>query len=307
LVDWKTDYVRIHQKEYPDKFKQLANDNRFSTTIKNYKNLLLPTLDLSNNAISSDMAFLYSRADSLLKPTAASKVLHMYNPNLFPIWDRSMRNNLYRANGHNPHHYVRWISLMQEEINLTLSKTALQHAISFQDAIVKIQELDVPTKSLLRIYDKVNYNQSRTPQNVQAPRTNAIHEIETKGGTTMARIIGGKEDTGLKLSSFIKEHLPQIYSFSMNKVYGFSFEEEQSLWRSGKMTAAFLKQVASMLQYPTFQVSNYDLLQSLKSDRQKLIDLLEKKPELDTTIRIKSKGPKHLGSSSKLKTRLLDE
>ena len=115
----------------------------------------------------------------------------------------------------------------------------------------------------------------------------------------------GKEDTGLKLSDFLKNQLPKICSFSMNKPGGFTFSEERQLWREGKITASFLKQVSKMLQFQTFQVSNYDLLQSLKDNREKLIKVLQERPELDQNIVIKSKGKSGIGSGT-LKSGLLD-
>jgi len=96
LVYWKTDYVRIHRQEYQNYFRKLADHGQFVSMLQYYINIDLLTIDLSNQNIQTDISFLYGVADSMLKPTAASKIMHMYNPNLFPIWDQRMREYLYR-------------------------------------------------------------------------------------------------------------------------------------------------------------------------------------------------------------------
>lgn len=310
LIDWKTRYVSANREEYVIKFNQLAKHSQFITTINNYRILTLPFINLTNKQIITDLLYIYKEADLILKPTSASKILHMYNPDLFPIWDSFMRINLFRSDGHNPHHYVRWMSLMQNELNLLIEDTKSKFYLSSKDALEKIKGLDHPTCSLLRVMDKVNYNNSRTPLpcNISDDVIRPVDHNEAQKGVNMAIILsGGRVDTGLKVSVFIKDHLPDIDGFSMNKKGGFTFEEEKSLWRQGKMTAAFLKQVGSILQYPTYQTLNKDLLYSLKSDRLKILELLKKKPELDVTIRIKSKDPKPPGGSpGLLKSRLID-
>jgi len=163
LVDWKTDYVRIHRKEYQDYFRKLADHSQFVSMLQYYVNIDLPTIDLSNQNIQTDISFLYGVADSILKPTAASKIMHMYNPNLFPIWDQRMREYLYRSDGHNPGHYVRWMALMQKELNLVMNQFMSSLNITEQEAVDRIKQLDNPTCCLLRIMDKVNYNNSRAP------------------------------------------------------------------------------------------------------------------------------------------------
>ncbi len=101
--------------------------------------------------------------------------------------------------------------------------------------------------------------------------------------------MNGKKNTDLRLSDFLKNYLPEIYSFSLNKLGEFTFHKEQKLWEQGKMTAPFLKQVGGRLGFPTSQVSNYKLLYSLKNQREKLIELLKEQPELDQYIAIKTR------------------
>ena len=238
----------------------------------------------------------------VLGPTSASKVLHMYNPNLFPIWDDYMRKNFFHFRPNKPYQYLQLINLMHDEFTLIIEKLCQSDELSRSEAISKIKNLDKPTFSILRILDKVNYNNSRKPESVKNKNTFSISD--EKGGKVMAIISSaGRQNTGLKLSAFLTNILPQINSFSMNKPGGYTYEEERSLWEEGKMTAAFLKKVASMLEYPTFQSSNYELLNSLSRDRERLIELLEEKPHLDKEIVIKSKGS---GNSGTLKSGLLD-
>lgn len=59
-----------------------------------------------------------------------------------------------------------------------------------------------------------------------------------------------------------------------------------------------------MLQYPTFQVSNRDLLHTLKDKRNRILELLQERPELDETIQIKSKNA--AAKSGTLRSPLLD-
>jgi len=311
LIDWKTTIVRANREEYVVRFKRLAADHQLLTIIADYKAIELPFIDLSNLKTIKDISYIYAQTDSFLKPTSASKILHMFNPNLFPIWDSYMRKNLFRTTGHQSGQYVRWVLLMKEEILLIMKNTMSFFQLSDQDALNKIKQLDHPTGSLLRIMDKINYNNSRTPLPVKMPSETLQDDSrnQTEGGLymRMAKSSGGKVDTGLRLSDFIRNYLPNIDGFSMNKEGGFTFKEEKNLWRQGKMTAAFLKQAASMLQYPTFQVSNYDLLHSLKSDRQKILELLKNKPALDGNIFIKSKRGGTTAASSRLKSHLLDD
>lgn len=162
LIDWKTDYVRIHRKEYHEYFRKLADNKNFISILLRYINIDLPNIDLSNQNIKTDISYLYGLADNALKPTSASKVMHMFNPNLFPIWDQKMRENLYPSNGHNPSHYVRWMTLLQNELNFVIDHL-ISEELSKQEAIDMIKQLDTPTCCLLRIMDKINYNNSRTP------------------------------------------------------------------------------------------------------------------------------------------------
>jgi hypothetical protein len=199
------------------------------------------------------------------------------------------------------------MQLMKDELQLMIDDTKKAFEYSSEDAIGKIKALDHPTCSLLRILDKINYNNSRTPIRksamVKTQETN--DEWNMKGVPRMTPTAKkGKMNTGLNLSEFIRDHLLGIDGFSMNKEGGFTYEEERALWREGKMTAAFLKQVAKMLQYPTWQVSNRDLLYTLKDNRNKILKLLKERPELDETIQIKSKHA--IASSGMLRSPLLD-
>ncbi|MDD5700354.1 MAG: hypothetical protein PHH00_04190 [Candidatus Nanoarchaeia archaeon] len=303
LIDWKTDYVRIHQQLYYKKMEELAAKQQFIQALTSYMTDELPNIDLSCPSISSDIKYIYEVADYILKPTAASKILHMFNPNLFPIWDMRMRENLFHTRSHKPIQYQDIMSKMQKEINIVVKNAMTEFHIMREDALKIIKQLDKPTYSILRIMDKVNYNNSRYKRGNTLLQS---HDKSMEGGNTRMRVTsGGKENTGLRLSDFLKSQLPNISSFSMNKLGGFTFSEEQQLWREGKMTASFLKQVCKMLQYQTYQVSNYDLLQSLKNNRDKLIKVLRERPELDQNIVIKSKGKSGIGSGT-LKSGLLD-
>lgn len=303
LVDWKTDYVRIHRQLYCKKMDELAGKKQFIQTLTLYSTDELPNIDLSCPTVSSDIKYIYQVSDYILKPTAASKILHMFNPDLFPIWDMRMRGNLFRTKSHKPFQYLALMLTMQKEMNFILTNAMTELNMTRDEALKEIKQLDKPTCSILRIMDKINYNNSRVG------RGNTLLQSYDKsmegGNTRMIVTSGGKENTGLKLSDFLKSHLPNIYSFSMNKPGGFIFSEEQQLWREGKMTASFLKQVSKMLQFQTYQVSNYDLLQSLKDNREKLMKVLRERPELDQNIIIKSKAKSGIGSGT-LKSGLLD-
>lgn len=237
LIDWKTTYVRTRKDEYRGRFINLAKHTQFIAIICKYKSLELPDILLSEYHLRADLSFLYSVANSILKPTAASKILHMYNPNLFPIWDSYMRKNMFRTSGHDPNQYVRWIHVMQDELKLMIDDTRNGFGLSSEDAIKKIKALDHPTYSLLRILDKINYNNSRIPirKGVMEGTLATNGESNMKGGSIMTPTVKkGKVNTGLKLSEFIRDYLPGIDGFSMNKEGGFTYEEERALWQQGK-------------------------------------------------------------------------
>ena len=297
LIDWNTTIVRANKSLYTGKFKEVGNNTQLKEILNKYQSIELVHIDCANNTISSDIKFIYDTLDCILGPTSASKVLHMYNPNLFPIWDDYMRKNLFNFRLHKPYQYLQIIQLMRDELKLILDNLCKAESLNRTQAIAIIKELDKPTFSLLRILDKVNYNNSRKPitvDNHTKPQT-----LTDKGGNTMRISSSERESTGLKLSDFLNNILPQISTFSMNKPGGYTYEEERLLWQEGKMTAAFLKKVASMLDYQTFQSSNYDLLNSLKRDKQELITVLKEKPYLDKEIILKSKGPGKGGGTLK--------
>jgi len=222
LIDWKTDYVRIHQKEYQDFFRKLADHSQFVSILQYYINIDLLTIDLSNQNIQTDISFLYGVADNMLKPTAASKIIHMCNPNLFPIWDQRMREYLYRSDGHNPGHYVRWMVLMQKELNLVMNHLVSSINLTKQEAIDRIKQLDTPTCCLLRIMDKVNYNNSRAPLVMPLSK-----EVTTEGNRDQNAKSNSKNNLAILAPvprSFLNTAIRHIYpthkkvSFGANKV-----------------------------------------------------------------------------------------
>jgi len=304
LIDWNTTIVRANKTLYIEKFKEVAANDSLKNILNKYKSIEFVDIKFADDNTSNDIKFIYDTFDGILGPTSASKVLHMYNPNLFPIWDDYMRKNLFHFRSHKAYQYLQLIQLMRDEFMLILEDLCKSEELNRTQAISKIKDLDKPTFSLLRIFDKVNYNNSRQPLSISDKNISLVSD--DKGGIDMAVIgVSGKQNTGLKLSEFLTSILPKINSFSMNKPGGYTYEEERSLWMQGKMTAAFLKQVASMLEYQTFQSSNYDLLSSLNRDREKLIKLLKEKTHLDKEIIIKSKG-KCTSSAGTLKSGLLD-
>lgn len=301
LSDWNTTIVRANKSLYAQKFKEVGEYDALRERLSKYDSIELTDIKVIDDNSTTDIEFIYDTLDCILGPTSASKVLHMYNPDFFPIWDDYMRRNLFHFRSHKPYQYVKLIELMHDELSLILDKLVKSEEIDRTEAILKVKQLDQPTLSLLRILDKVNYNNSRTVINFTTEHPSAISKNE--GGNSMNIVFPGKQNTGLKLSEFLTNILPQIETFSMNKSGGYTYEEERSLWVRGKMTAAFLKKVASMLEYQTFQSSNYDLLNSLKRDRENLIDVLKRRPHLDKEIILKTKGPTGSGT---LKSGLLE-
>jgi hypothetical protein len=299
LSDWNTTIVRANKSLYSEKFKEVAENDPLNEILTKYKSIELVNIKFADDT-PNDIIFIYDTLDYILGPTSASKVLHMYNPNLFPIWDDYMRKNFFHFKLHKPYQYLRLIQLMRDELILILDNLCKSESLNRIQAIALIKELDKPTFSLLRILDKVNYNNSRKPITIDDRTTSKTSNY--KGGNTMAIVLSGRESTGLNLSDFLNKILPLISTFSMNKAGGYTYEEERLLWQEGKMTAAFLKKVASMLDYQTFQSSNYDLLNSLKRDKEALIKVLKEKPYLDKEIILKSKGS---GKGGTLKSGLL--
>lgn len=302
LIDWNTTHVRANRYVYLNEMKILSQNDVFKITINKYKDIILPDIDLHDDDTINDIVLLYKISENHLNPTSSSKILHMFNRCLFPIWDDAMRKELFHVNPKRPDNYLRYMRTMQGELDVIINNTMKEFELNRIESIDKIRDIDKPTYSILRIMDKINYNNSRGSSfySVKKESNNRKEEGISMAVMTLSR----KENTGLKISDFLRDYLPKIQSFSMNKEGGFTFAEEKLLWRQGKMTAAFLKQVGKKLEYQTYQVSNYDLLASMKRDREKLLSVLRKRPDLDAVIEIKVKGKK-TGTPS-LRSGLLD-
>lgn len=90
-------------------------------------------------------------------------------------------------------------------------------------------------------------------------------------------------NTGIMLSEFLSKYFPQIHSFAPNQPGGVSFHEEMKLWKEGKMTAAFLKQVGKLVKISTVR-GDMNLFLSLKKHSPAILEQIRSNPFLDRSV-----------------------
>lgn len=92
-------------------------------------------------------------------PVAASKLMHMAIPYLFIMWDTKIKKQYGISNYFSSNQavlYVKFLNMMQLQINHVTADYARKNNISIQDAILQIMEHD-NNSTIPRILDKYNF------------------------------------------------------------------------------------------------------------------------------------------------------
>ncbi len=92
-------------------------------------------------------------------PVPASKLMHMAIPDLFIMWDKNIKKQYGIPDYYSSNHavwYVKFLNMMQIQINHVTTDYARIHNVSNQDAIPQIMEHD-NNLTIPRILDKYNF------------------------------------------------------------------------------------------------------------------------------------------------------
>lgn len=133
--------------------------NSLSRQIPQFVNSLqrsrLESITLSQNT-QNIIINAYNILNSVIKPTGTSKVLHLINPELFPMWDQKIAEAYgIKPNQRTGDNYVKFMEKIQNILKKLINKINKNNP---QLAIQKIKSSTFQGKySLLKIIDEYNY------------------------------------------------------------------------------------------------------------------------------------------------------
>jgi len=100
-----------------------------------------------------------------------------------------------------------------------------------------------------------------------------------------------KKNTGIRISEFLREYLPNIVKLTKEPSGGYSLDEMKVLWNEGLMPGGKLRHFGKKMKYKIKgNTKNYDLLASMKNEREELLKKLSEDPKLDVFIEIRKRG-----------------
>ena len=120
------------------------------------------TIDFEKDEISHSITSIYGKIDPLEylgSPTTISKTLHLFNPEIFVMWDSDIRKK-YRSRNrriqHNADGYLEFLKESQKEIMEALNDNKKETGKELDEIEQEIRE-KYENKTLAKIIDEYNY------------------------------------------------------------------------------------------------------------------------------------------------------
>jgi len=146
-LDWKTLGVIIRELE--SEFDKIRNSKLF-------------TYDFNNQTNSQTIRTIYSRIREipyLGGQTSATKILHLFNPEIFVMWDIDILKDYNSRNSKvssNPHGYVEFLKEVQKELRELLTEQSKKTGKKIEDIELELRKR-YNNKTLARIIDEYNW------------------------------------------------------------------------------------------------------------------------------------------------------
>ena len=142
----------------PNIFKEINSDHR-SYTIEDLPEVVRTIKKITDETSEKDILTLIENLKPLVNNSlvGTSKFLHFINPEIFPIWDSKVANNMYGYKTNyqfekleNYKHYFLWIKCLRQSVNPKLKK---QLSNQVKEAIERQVGISVNTPSFTRVVE----------------------------------------------------------------------------------------------------------------------------------------------------------
>jgi hypothetical protein len=151
LKKWKCRYL-------PTNCNKILKDTllNLSNIFNELRNEKIQTVNLNDGNNKNKIETIYSTLNKKIKPTATSKIMHLINKNLFPMWDRNIAEGYsIDVNNRTTKSYIIFMKKIQS-ILVRMHKDT--KANDWDDFISKIEGVTFGAKySLPKIIDEYNY------------------------------------------------------------------------------------------------------------------------------------------------------
>jgi len=140
----------------------------FSDFLENFKkfneNKQLVKVDLTDKSIAKSINDVYKNLKEIkgLGPTSVSKIMHVLYPDLFVMWDNTIKKYFEE---HNVKNYLDFLIQMKKEMNELIGSYAEDQGISEEKAKKELKEKFYGgKKTLIKLLDEFNYVNITTNQ-----------------------------------------------------------------------------------------------------------------------------------------------
>jgi exonuclease VII large subunit len=131
---------------------------QISPQMQSFQTQRLENIILNSQNIQQ-ITTIYNNLNNVIKPTATSKVMHLINVNLFPMWDQYICEGYgIKSNCRTAQNYINFMQQLQKILNNIVNKIIRQRNVNQQQAIQIIKNSTFQGKySLVKILDEYNY------------------------------------------------------------------------------------------------------------------------------------------------------
>ncbi|RLI77629.1 hypothetical protein DRP05_09555 [Archaeoglobales archaeon] len=139
------------ERHISDIYELLKGTN---SVIEELKETSITTVDLSDSFIENSIKTLYRKFSEVFGATGASKALHLLLPNLFVMWDDSIRKN-YQVVVPNENEYLNFLKTVKDELVDFIKDCSTKNGLDFEGAEKFIKEKT--GVELTKLIDELNY------------------------------------------------------------------------------------------------------------------------------------------------------